>query len=261
LPGGRQPERAAARGTAERGCYPRSTPANGAKGIARLRKVMTEKFEVTFSLVDHIILNSYKIVMEGLSNYLGDGYEFVLHSLEDLDHSVVKIINGQHTGRKEGAPITDIALRMSSEITNHQQNYISYHTRNRKGEPLKATTIAIRGERDRVIGLLCINFYLNTPLFEFISSLSDATFAKAGFISENFVENSTELITEIVLQIKKEVDSNKEIPLSLKNKEIISILYNQGIFNLKDAVAKVSKTLKISSNTVYMHLRKCQNPS
>jgi predicted transcriptional regulator YheO len=218
-----------------------------------------EKFEVTFTPVDHIILNSYKIVMEGLSNYLSDGYEFVLHSLEDLDHSVVKIINGQHTGRKEGAPITDIALRMLSEITSRQQNYISYHTKNRKGEPLKATTIAIRGEQDRVIGLLCINFYLNTPLFEFISSMSDATLAKADFISENFVENTTELITEIVLQIKKEVDSNNGIPPSLKNKEIISILYNQGIFNLKDAVAKVSKTLKITSNTVYMHLRKCQN--
>jgi predicted transcriptional regulator YheO len=218
-----------------------------------------EKFKVAFSPVDHLILNSYKIVVEGLSNYLGNGYEFVLHSLEDPDHSVVKIINGQHTGRKEGAPITDMALQMLSEINNRQQNYITYHAKNRKGKPLKATTIAIRGERDRVIGLLCINFYLNIPLLEFISSMSNATLAKADFISENFVENTTELITKIALQIKKEVDSNNEIPLSFKNKEIISILYNQGIFNLKDAVTKVSKTLKISSNTVYMHLRKCQN--
>ena len=43
--------------------------------------------------------------MDGLALYLGEGYEFVLHSLEDLSHSVVKIINGHYSNRKPGAPI------------------------------------------------------------------------------------------------------------------------------------------------------------
>ena len=42
--------------------------------------------------------------MDGLALYLGEGYEFVLHSLEDLSHSVVKIINGHYSNRKPGAP-------------------------------------------------------------------------------------------------------------------------------------------------------------
>lgn len=40
----------------------------------------------------------------------------VLHSLEDTEHSVIKIINGHHTGRTEGMPITDLALQMLEEI-------------------------------------------------------------------------------------------------------------------------------------------------
>uniref|UniRef100_UPI000B20528B PAS domain-containing protein n=1 Tax=Clostridium sp. NkU-1 TaxID=1095009 RepID=UPI000B20528B len=40
----------------------------------------------------------------------------VLHSLEDTEHSVIKIINGHHTGRTEGMPITDLALLMLEEI-------------------------------------------------------------------------------------------------------------------------------------------------
>ena len=65
---------------------------------------------------DRIILESYKVVLDGLSKYLGDGYELILHSLEDLEHSVIKIINGHYTGRVEGAPITDLALSMLNKI-------------------------------------------------------------------------------------------------------------------------------------------------
>ena len=67
---------------------------------------------LVLSPTDKVILESYKILMDGLSAYLGEGYEIILHSLEDLDHSVIKIINGHYTERCEGAPITDLALTM-----------------------------------------------------------------------------------------------------------------------------------------------------
>ena len=60
-----------------------------------------------FSANDRIILKSYETVIDGLANYLGSSYEIVLHSLEDYAHSVVRIINGYHTGRSVGSPITD----------------------------------------------------------------------------------------------------------------------------------------------------------
>ena len=64
---------------------------------------------IVLTETDRAILSSYKRMCDGLSDYLGSGYEFVLHSLEDLDHSVIKIINGHYTSRKEGSPITDLA--------------------------------------------------------------------------------------------------------------------------------------------------------
>ena len=75
-----------------------------------------EKQNVTFTLVDSVILDSYKGALAGLSAYLGDGYEIVLHSLEDLDHSVVAIFNGERSGRQVGAPITDLALQMLARL-------------------------------------------------------------------------------------------------------------------------------------------------
>lgn len=79
------------------------------------------------SEVDHKILESYKTVLEGLADYLGDGCEIALHSLEDYDKSVIKIVNGHHTGREVGAPITNLALDMLDKIKKDGAKfYISY---------------------------------------------------------------------------------------------------------------------------------------
>ena len=74
---------------------------------------------------DRKILDSFALMLNGLGAYLGDGYELVLHSLENLDHSVIKIINGHYTGRKEGAPITDLALKMLRQIEQDPSRTVS----------------------------------------------------------------------------------------------------------------------------------------
>ena len=79
---------------------------------------------IALSKSDLAILESYKVLAEGLANYLGDGYEIVIHSLGNLEHSVIKIINGYHTGRKEGSPITDLGLTMAKNINGKQPRKI-----------------------------------------------------------------------------------------------------------------------------------------
>ena len=45
---------------------------------------------VKLTETDREILKSYSTMLEGLSMYLGEGYELVLHSLEDYSSSAVK---------------------------------------------------------------------------------------------------------------------------------------------------------------------------
>lgn len=206
------------------------------------------------SEVDKKILKSYDTVLDGLAEYLGEGCEIVLHSLENLDQSVIKIVNGHHTGRKMGAPITNLALDMLDEIQkNKNKTSISYFTQNKKGEPLKSATIVIRGENERIIGLLCINFYLNMPLAYFLSVFTQQN--GTGSQAEVFLDSSHGQIEEAVAEARQAVSCNSSILPSLKNRNIIRILYNQGIFNMKNSVDYVAGQLSISKNTVYMHLR------
>lgn len=211
---------------------------------------------VKLTETDRTILTSYGAFLPGLSDYLGSGVEIALHSLENPEHSVIKIVNGWHSGRKEGAPITDLALSMLAKIQETGSNpYISYLNRNKENEPTKSCTIAILGEKKKIIGLVCINFYLNTPLFTCLEMLSSDT-AFPTTPTETFCENIDEIISRAVISAKEEVYANDKIPISYKNKEIVSLLDEKGIFNLKDAVITVSELLDISKNTVYLHLRK-----
>lgn len=217
---------------------------------------MPKPSEVTFSPIDHAILNSYKPVLEGLARYLGEGYEFVLHSLEDFNHSVVKIINGHHTGRKEGAPVTDLALEMLERIQSDEQlNDISYFTKNKRGEPLKSATIAIKGAEGKIIGLMCINLYLNTPLSTFVEILHSEVSLKETFESVRQSEDPDGIVRKATREALQAVQEDTGILPSLKNREAVALLEHQGIFKIKDSVLLVADEMGISKNTVYLHLR------
>lgn len=211
---------------------------------------------VTLTAADRLVLESYKSVIEGLSELLGPGYEILLHSLEDLDRSAIKVVNGHYTGRSVGAPITDLALQMLAAIRRSGDNHKSliYFNRSRRGTPIRSATIPIMGENDRIIGLLCINFYLEIPLNTYLENLLKVS-EEQRELKETFAGSTDELITTAIENARAEVMSNPKIAASNKNKEIIALLNQKEIFNLKDAVLKVAETLGISKNTVYLHLR------
>ena len=218
------------------------------------------------TVTDRQILNSYALMLNGLGAYLGDGYELVLHSLESLDHSVIKIINGHFTGRKEGSPITDLALKMLGELEQDPSRTVSpYFNKSSSDSMLRSCTIPITGEHGRIIGLLCINFHMEMPISEFLQGMlpSQDSSSVTQASSETFSDNIDDLILFSLTETKESVYNDPGISSSNKNKEIIFRLYQQGIFNLKDAVIKVANQLNISKNTVYMHIRnfKVSSPS
>jgi predicted transcriptional regulator YheO len=214
------------------------------------------------SPADRMIIESYKTTMDGLAAYFGEAFEIVLHDLIDLDHSIIKIINGFHSGRKEGAPITDFALsmleqikqsRLPGEAAGYSRPFISYLASSKYGKPVRSATIVIFGEGQRPIGLLCVNLYLDSPLTSLLQNFSPAS--PTEYIAEHFISDSKELVARSLEKTKAGVLADGRIPASQKNKEIVTLLYYQGIFKLKDSVQTISRDLGISKNTVYLHIR------
>jgi predicted transcriptional regulator YheO len=132
-------------------------------------------------------------------------------------------------------------------------SYIAYHAKNRMGKPVKALTSAIFGREKQVIGLLCINFYYETPLSAILESFLPKN--HVDYVSENFINDSDELIRKVLEKTKAEIYAADDILPSQKNKEIINLLHYQGIFKLKNAVKLIARDLGLTNNTVYMHIR------
>lgn len=212
---------------------------------------------LVLSPTDKVILESYKILVDGLSAYLGEGYEIILHSLEDLDHSVIKIINGHYTERCEGAPITDLALTMLEDLNRRSSLEVKAYFNHKSGKTLKSVTIPVVGEQRRIIGLLCINFHMEISVFNFLTQFLPNEASNISS-SETFNKNADELLISALEDAKAQIYGDKSVNASNKNKEIIRLLYQRGIFNIKDAVASVAEDLGISKNTVYLHLRNIQ---
>ena len=210
---------------------------------------------------DRLILDSYAQMVEHLSAYLGTVYEISLHSLEDLDHSVIKIMNGYHSGRTAGAPLTDLALNMLKRISDQglssANTYISYNAVNSMGERLKSSTIPIFGENRRIIGILCINMYLDSPLSEILETLTDTNGGEPQ--QEYFAKDTSDSIHRLINDARNQIMYNNSIAPVNKNKELIRLLHERGVFQIKNAIPQVADALGISKNTVYMHLRNITN--
>ncbi|GHV54459.1 hypothetical protein AGMMS49579_15070 [Spirochaetia bacterium] len=222
------------------------------------------------SKADQLIIDSYKNTVDALAAYLGEAFEIVLHQLDDLDHSLIKAANEFHSGRSKGAPITDLALSLLEDINKNQAEvraaehpaeppsagaglFRTYYSKSKYGKPVKSVTTVICGEGGRAIGLLCINMYLDSPLS---ALLQPFTFNETkDYLPENYINDSEELISQTLEKIRKEVEQDESVLVSQKNKEIVTILYHQGIFKLKNAVKIISEKLNISRNTVYLHIR------
>ncbi len=215
--------------------------------------------ERPFNPTDHEILKSYEAVVDGLAMLIGEHCEIVLHSLEDLKCSAVRIANGEHTGRKIGSPITDLALRMLHDMAGEDSSVSkAYFTRAKSGVLMKSVTIAIRNREQRVIGLLCINMNLDVPFSQIVQTfIPPETHEVAS--SVNFASSVDDLVAQTLEFSIEEVNADRNVSNNAKNRQIVLNLYEKGIFDIKDAINQVADRLNISKHTVYLYIRQFKN--
>ncbi|ACR70731.1 hypothetical protein DBV23_09540 [Edwardsiella ictaluri] len=215
--------------------------------------------ERPFNLLDQTILKSYEAVVDGLAMLIGPHCEIVLHSLEDLKCSAVRIANGEHTGRKIGSPITDLALRMLHDMAGEDSSVSrAYFTRAKSGDLMKSVTIAIRNQEQRVIGLLCINMNLDVPFSQIMETfIPKATQEVSSAV--NFASSVDELVAQTLEYTIEEVNADRTVSNNAKNRQIVFTLHEKGIFDIKDAINQVADRLNISKHTVYLYIRQFKN--
>ncbi len=219
---------------------------------------MLKKVKTNFNATDSKILSAYEDIADGIAAFMGKHCEVVLHSLKDPEHAIVKVVNGHHTNRKPGGPLTEQGLQVIVDfMETGKQDHSCYTTSSAKGDPMRSLFTVICNN-DRPIGLLGINFNMNIPLTEFIStfSLFNQSVAQKTQDERNLDSGSVEdLIHNVVSDIVTEISTNINIPNHEKNKYIVYGLHEKGIFDIKGAILMVAKELKLSKYTIYGYIR------
>lgn len=205
---------------------------------------------------DRAILRTYEDTVEGIAAFFGKYCEVSLHSLENPQEAIVKIVNSHHTRRSEGDPVSEHGLQAVLDYKDTgTQDFSCYTTSSANGEPMRTIQIVITNE-GKAIGLLGISFNMTIPLTEFISTFSLFHSPSQPDSKEMLVADSVEgLIHNAVTDIVQDISTNLNIPNHEKNKYIVYGLYEKGIFEIKGSVVLVAKELKLSKYTIYSYIR------
>lgn len=203
-------------------------------------------------------------VAKGIAKAFGKNCEVLLHDVSDLEHSVVFIENGHVTGRKVGAPMTDLGLYFLTSDLFSDINYVAnYETESKDGKKLKSTSIFIRDKNKAIVGFLCINFNLD-PLINVVKEIDEFCHIKNNlqekkdFDQEQKEENFSDSLDELMERLfdKAQQRIGKEIYKMQKEDkvEIVRYLQKNGIFLIKDGIDRIAEKLHVSRFTVYNYL-------
>lgn len=216
--------------------------------------------------MNKVKLAQYTALVKFLGAVLGPDYEIVLHDINGKDQSVAAIANGRISGRNVGAPLTDKALRFIADKTYQDQDFLCNYTGRSKDErTLRASTMFIKDDGGRLIGMLCINFDPSRYQKASQDILKLCGLDGEIFLEDNHlhpageVENFSDSISEVTDTVLKQYLKDGIPPERLTQEEkmaIVKQLEERSIFLLKGAVNEVATRLHCSAASIYRYLGK-----
>lgn len=210
------------------------------------------------SKADKAILHAFEPVLECIAEAFGSSCEVVLHSLEDVGHSIIKIVNGHVTGRKVGSPPTAFGMELLEKADLLDKDVIDSHwSKQYAGKLLKSVTLIIRNTEGRAIGFMCINIDVTVPLLKFMTEFLP-TDHQAEIMIKYFPSTVEELVNETLESVMTMVSAQREVSPSEKNKLTVIELHKRGMFKVSGAIDIVAKTMGISRYTVYNYIREAK---
>ena len=202
-------------------------------------------------------LGFYKRLAHALALQFGSSCEVVVHDLESADpsHSIVAIENGHVTGRKLGDGPSHVVLEALHAGDAKLEDRLAYLTKTADGKILKSSTVFIRDERGRAVGIFAVNYDI-TILRAMGNTIAEVvgTEPSAPREPEPIVRSVADLLDDLIEQSVQLVGT----PVALMSKEekvrAIRYLNDTGAFLITKSGPKVCKFFGISKYTLYSYL-------
>ena len=203
-------------------------------------------------------LKKYIPLVDFLAEVFGDDAEVVLQDVSDFNNSVISIRNNHISGRKLGAPATNLVLKvMNGNFTD--KNYVTnYRGVSAVGKVVRSSTYFIKDDKNVVVGMLCINIDIDKFVqlknhLDGILKLPEEIFEKT---TERFSVSAEGLASDSIETILEESGISPERMSQDEKMEVVYKLDKNGVFLVKGSICKVASVLNVSNATIYRYLSK-----
>ena len=183
---------------------------------------------------------------------------------------IIAIANSHISGRKLGAPLTNMSLSILRDKSYERMDYhLHYYSINVNGKDLRSSTFFIK-DSGELIGLLCINFdssryrELSARVMDLCGSLlTPGAPSGTHLIVENDEHTYPSSIAGATASIVSSVIADYPVPVDRltqdEKMEIKDALNRKGVFLLKGSVSHVARELHSSEASIYRYLGKLNN--
>lgn len=195
-------------------------------------------------------LKPFKPLCDAISKLFYPNVEVVMH---DLASKKLVHISNAFSKRRVGDPmINDI-----KDLSLLEEDWIGpYYKTNDDGKKLKAVSTIIRDTKNAPIGLICINYNIDSMenLFESLKgflNVNNESQTPPVLFSQNWKEHTNQTIDRYL--------EEKNISISglsaSDKKELVFFLNEEGIFEIRNVVTYLCTILNISRATIYNWLK------
>ena len=203
-------------------------------------------------------LKKYIPLVDFLAEVFGNDAEVVLQDVSDFNNSVISIRNNHISGRKLGAPATNLVLKvMNGNFTD--KNYVTnYRGVSATGKVVRSSTYFIKDDKEIVVGMLCINIDIDKYVqlknhLDSILKLPEEIFEKT---TERFSVSAEGLASDSIETILEESGISPDRMSQEEKIEVVNKLDKNGVFLVKGSIFKVASILNVSNATIYRYLSK-----
>lgn len=212
-------------------------------------------------MLDDAVLNFLRHLAKGLADQFGPNCEIVIHDLSDnyKENSIVAIENGHVSNRKVGDGPSLAVLDALKSDPQKLEDYASYLTKTKDGRILKSTTIYIRNDEQKIIGVFSINYDI-TELIMIENAIKPLVSVESEEKASPIPQNVTDLLNDLIEESTRQV--GKPVPLMTREDKIkaIKFLNDRGALLITKAGDKISKHFGISKYTLYSYIDSSNEP-
>lgn len=207
---------------------------------------------------NELLLAAARTAADLIATTFGSDCEVAVHDLRKPTGSLVHLANGQVTGRKLGAPIRDLLLKVIPELTPGSDVVGTYATDLVDGRRLKSSTSILRDSDDNPAVALCINFDVSKlregmGALDTLTRIDDETAEDFTERTPRDIPHASEVMDHLIANVVSHFGPTER--MSKRDRiRAVAFLDEKGAFLIKGAVQLVADAFGVSEPTVYRYL-------